>query len=164
MPTSLEPRPPPVAPQALSRATLWGNHQALSAACFPGAQAYAPDIHVCDRNMVFVSEGGAVDGFILASDHVIPSFQDTEGPRAKSWTSLLKEETPEVSEVLRGTAERRAQQRLAVSRGPPCPGPSRPSPCFPSVPAFCPSPSSGDPGWSALPMIMSRSQNSPRPC
>lgn len=52
-----------------------------------------------------------MDGFILTSDHVIPSFQDTEGPRAKSWTSLLKEETPEVSEVLRGTIERRAQQR-----------------------------------------------------
>ena len=104
-----------------------------------------------------------MDGFILTSDHVIPSFQDTEGPRAKSWTSLLKEETPEVSEVLRGTIERRAQQRPTVSRGPPCHGPSGPSLCFLSMPAFCPSPSSGDPGWSALPMSMSGSQNSPRP-
>ncbi|EPY79533.1 hypothetical protein CB1_000916014 [Camelus ferus] len=42
-----------------------------------------------------VSEECAMSGFILTSDHVILSFQDTEGPLAKSWASLLKEETPE---------------------------------------------------------------------
>lgn len=46
-----------------------------------------------------------MDGFILTSDHVIPSFQGTERPPAESWTGLLKEETPEVSEGQRGTAE-----------------------------------------------------------
>lgn len=66
--------------------------------------------------MVFVSvgEGDAVDGFILTSDHAIPSFQDTEEPRTKSWTSLLKEGTPEVSEVLRGATEYRVQPRPTV--------------------------------------------------
>lgn len=48
-----------------------------------------------------------VNGFTLTSDRVITSFQDTEGPAAKSWTSLLKgkEESPEVSEGLSRTTE-----------------------------------------------------------
>lgn len=165
MPTSLEPHPHhQLLPRPCLR-LLFGaiiKHHLLPVFL---AQPYAPDIRVCDQKTVFVSvgEGGAVDGFILTSDHVIPSIQDTEGPRAKSWTSLLKEEAPEVSEVLRGTTERRAQQHPTVSRGPPCHSPSGPSLCFLSMPAFCPSPSSGGPGWSALPMSMSGSQNSPRP-
>lgn len=62
---------------------------------------------------VSVSEGYAVDGFVLTSDHVITLFQDPEGPPAESGTSLLKEreESPEVSKGLRGTAK------------PPCPQP-----------------------------------------
>lgn len=54
-----------------------------------------------------VSEVYGADGFVLPSHHVMTSFQDTEGPPAKSWTSLLKEkdESPEVSEGLRATTE-----------------------------------------------------------
>lgn len=53
-----------------------------------------------------VSEVYAADGFVLPSYHVLTSFQDPEGPPAKSWTSLLKEdESPEVSEGLRAAAE-----------------------------------------------------------
>lgn len=90
----------------------------------------APDICVSDLKRVCtsVSEECAMGGCILTSDHVIPSFQDTEGPPAKSWTSLLKEETPEVSEGPRGTTEPHApltHQHPIVSRGPSPHGPSR---------------------------------------
>ena len=49
-----------------------------------------------------ISEGSTAPGFVVTSDRVITSFQDTEGPPAKSWTSLLKgkEESAEVGEGL----------------------------------------------------------------
>lgn len=54
-----------------------------------------------------VSDVYTLNGFVLPSHRVMTSFQDTEGPPAKSWTSLLqeKDESPEVSEGLRATPE-----------------------------------------------------------
>ena len=95
-------------------AALWGIHRTVPLVCLLGAQSFA---------LMFVSMGSqdglcasvpssgraeyVVNGFTLTSDRVITSFQDTEGPAAKSWTSLLKgkEESPEVGEDLSRTTE-----------------------------------------------------------
>lgn len=107
-------------PQDLRRPAPWGIHRAMPVVCFVRAPSFAltlvsmgPRDSPCASVPVSVSEGYAVDGFVLTSDHVITSFQDPEGPPAESGTGLLteREESPEVSEGLRGTAE------------PPCPQP-----------------------------------------
>ncbi|XP_072798923.1 katanin-interacting protein isoform X1 [Vicugna pacos] len=63
-----------------------------------------------------VSEERAVSGFIMTSGHVIPSFQDTEGPLAKSWASLLKEETPELPPISAAMSTQELSQAAGGAR------------------------------------------------